>query len=201
MYRISWLLVFSVCSSAFGTPVLDFNPQTGGTGRNNDQTVGWSFSVLDTLTVTDLAWFDQDQDGLSTAHAVAIWDTNGSLLTQATIPAGQNATLDGIWRLVPITPIQLFSGNDYVVGGLNTELSTDRLAAGITSPTVDSRIIYGGELFSDFTTSLIPPDVFSNVSGGFFGPSFFVASIPEPATWLLLSSAYVAIFIYNRRGF
>ena len=70
------LIVFPTKAGA-----LTFNPATGGTGANNDQSVGWQFNVLNSVTVTDLEWFDPTGNGLSTAHTVGIWNPAGALLT------------------------------------------------------------------------------------------------------------------------
>jgi hypothetical protein len=45
--------------------LLTFNPATGGSGANQNQSVGWQFSVLSPITVTDLEWFDPIGTGLN----------------------------------------------------------------------------------------------------------------------------------------
>jgi hypothetical protein len=113
--------------------VLTFNPATGGTGSNQNQSVGWQFNVLSPLTVTDLEWFDPNGPngaGLSTAHTVGIWNPAGTLLTSILIPAGTAAPLDGLFRFETVAPVSLAVGNGYVVGGENFATNTDRLACG-----------------------------------------------------------------------
>ena len=113
--------------------VITFNPATGGTGANQDQSVGWQFNVLSSVTVTDLEWFDPHGvggAGLSTAHTVGIWSPTGALLTSIVIPAGVAAPLDGMFRFETVAPVNLPVGNGYVVGGQNFAANTDRLACG-----------------------------------------------------------------------
>jgi hypothetical protein len=185
--------------------ILNFDPTTGNTGFNNDQSVGWQFDVLSPLTVTNLLWFDQDLDGLNTAHTVGIWDGAGTLLGSATIPSGTGATLDGIWRSVAVTPFNLAVGSGYIVGGTNLSNSTDRLAANV-SQIVDARISFVDATFSNLTAPnvLVRPTSFSTATTGFYGPSFAVNDVngvPEPSTiaiWSLLG--FVGAAVRRRKG-
>src|ERR1700730_14870335 len=110
-----YVLSFAVCMTfTASASVITFNPATGGTAANADQTVGWQFNVLSPLTATGLEWYDAAGTGLSTAHTVGIWSPAGTLLTSILIPAGVAAPLDGMFRFQSIAPINLPVGNGYI---------------------------------------------------------------------------------------
>jgi hypothetical protein len=167
--------------------VLTFNPATGGTGANQDQSVGWQFNVLSPLTVTDLEWFDPNGPagaGLSTAHTVGIWNPAGALLTSVVIPAGVAAPLDGMFRFETVAPVNLPVGNGYVVGGQNFAANTDRLACGsggdcdgLLVQTLDPNLAFVNATFSG-AGGFQEPTLFSIAHEGFYGPSFSV--VPGP---------------------
>jgi len=191
---------FLCTARAFAGPVVNFDPGVGGTGINSNQTLGWSFDVLDPVTVTDLAWFDQDADGLSMAHSVGIWNPSGQLVVSTLIPAGTAAALDGIWRVVPVQYITLPVGNGYTAGGLNYATSTDRVAGGYLNHVLDQRIAYGESRYSPFGGQLQRPTLPSAGFQGLYGPGFNVIPVPEPAT-LALTLPLAAFFLRcrNRR--
>ena len=172
--------------------VITFNPATGGTAANGDQTVGWQFNVLSPLTVTGLEWYDAAGTGLNTAHTVGIWSPAGSLLTSTLVPAGAAAPLDGMFRFESIAPVNLPVGNGYIVGGQNFAASTDLLACGSGGPcdgplvqTVDPRVAFVNATFSN-PGGFTEPTFFSIAHEGFFGPSFS-AVVPEPSSMVLLA--------------
>ncbi len=81
---------------------------------------GWMFQLTAPVTVTGLAWYDQNPAGLSHAHEVGIWGyppgaTNAVLLLSLTIPAGTNAILfNGAWRKVDLAaPVVLPGSSAY----------------------------------------------------------------------------------------
>lgn len=177
-------LVASFAASAAADPVLSFDPTTGTSGNNATQSVGWQFNVLESITVVGLGWYDQGADGLSVAYEVGIWAPDGTLLASVIVPSGTSAPFDGQFRTVAIAPLVLGVGAGYIVGGLNSEASTDRLAANVAQ-TLDSRIVYVDATYSALDTVLVRPDQFSAADTGFYGPSFSVAPVPEPASLAL----------------
>lgn len=173
-------------SSSMAGPVLDFDQSLGGTGLNRDQTVGWEFNVVEPVAVTHLAWFDQDQNGLSSSHRVGLWDPDGSLVAESEVSSGTSSPLDGIWRIMDVADVVLPAADGYVIGGTNTASSTDRLVAGLFDISLDARIEHVETRYSDFGTELMLPPLSSVAVVGFYGPGFNVAPIPEPNTLLLL---------------
>ena len=69
------LMYFALAVEALATPALTFNAAGASSGNENDQTVGWTFNVLSTTTVTGLGWYDPSGAGVSLAHMVGIWDS------------------------------------------------------------------------------------------------------------------------------
>jgi len=201
------IVVLSLNALAFASyaAVLTFNEATGGSGANQNQSVGWQFNVLSPITVGDLEWYDPTRNGLSTQHMVGIWNSGGTLLTSALIPAGAVAGLDGMFRFVLVTPITLAVGNGYIVGGENFSTNTDRLACGsggscdgLLSQTLDPRLAFVNATFSDIGSGFVAPTQFSVAHEGFYGPSFSAAAVPEPSSMLLLVTAVLGVLISYR---
>ena len=164
-------LALAVPSLAGGN-ALEYDVQSGIAGIQNNQSVGWQFDVLETITVQALTWTDEDLDGLSHAHETGIWDSAGNLLASVVIPAGTDAPLRGIWRSVAIEPIELAPGESYTVGGLNNAQSTDRLALNVNLTFVNAAIDVGDALFAPINGGFQRPTSVSGAFNGFYGPSF-----------------------------
>lgn len=175
-------------------PVLTFNPSTGSSGTNNNQSVGWQFNVTSTITITGLGWYDDGGNGLATGHTVGIWNPAGALITSVFVPAGTVAALDGQFRTIFFAPIVLNVGSGYIVGGENFVTNPERLAFNV-SQTLDPRIAYVDATFSALGSGFVRPTQFSTATTGFYGPSFSIAgssaAIPEPATIMLLGTGLV----------
>ncbi len=58
-------------------------------------TVGWSFTVNNSIQVTALGFFDMGLDGLGEQHLIGIWDENEDLLVQAGVSLGCDNHLKG----------------------------------------------------------------------------------------------------------
>jgi hypothetical protein len=194
-------LVVGAAGQARASLALTFVESTGTSGANQNQSVGWQFDVLSQITVTGLAWYDEGQDGLFLSHTVGIWNPSGNLLVSVTVPAGTTAPLDGIFRVQAVTPITLQPGTGYIVGGENFSANTERLADNVVQ-SVDPRINYVHATFSNFSSGLTRPTLFSTAFNGFYGVNFQLepsAAVPEPST--LVSATFVALMFaaYARR--
>jgi hypothetical protein len=165
----------SATSYVSATPIVTFDEGTGTSGANQNQSVGWQFNVLSSITVNGLSWFDQGANGLFMAHTVGIWDSSGTLLASVLVPAGTGAALDGQFRTVSISDLVLTPGNGYIVGGQNFSSNTERLAANVAQ-VVDSRISYVDATFSNLNGIFERPTQFSTATTGFYGPSFSVVA-------------------------
>ncbi len=85
----------------------------------SDVTFGTWFTVGDaSLTVTELAYADWNNDGLETSHQVGIWDSAGTLIGSVVVPSGTTAELRDGWRWAELdTAITLDANTKYVIGG------------------------------------------------------------------------------------
>ena len=208
IFQFAALTVFLSVSVPALASVVTFDPRTGGTGTNNNQSVGWQFDVLNPITVDALEWYDPTGNGLSTAHTVGIWDASGVLLTSALIPAGATAPLDGLFfRSVAITPVSLLVGNGYIIGGENLAANADRLACscglgGEGTPlqqTVDTRLAFVNATSSELGAGFTRPSFLSTSREGFYGPNFSAAAaVPEPSSVALLSLGVATLIVFWR---
>lgn len=82
-------------------------------------TLGYSFQVNTAITVTALAVFDADADGLNVSHDVGIWNASGNLLASTTVAAGAVDPILGGYRYAAISGLPLTAGNIYYVGAVN----------------------------------------------------------------------------------
>jgi hypothetical protein len=151
---------------------IDFIPGSGKCGGNSTQSVGWQFDVLNDTTVTAMAWFDDDGTGLALPHEVGIFDPVGNLIatTHLIIPAGAVAALDGIWRVVDITPTTLPTGNGYIVGGYNGVHR--KCLSGDVVQTVHPDLDFFDATYSLFGPSFERPTRRSSATNGFYGVGF-----------------------------
>ena len=139
-------------------------------------TIGWSFTVgAQNITVSALGFFDQDGDGLNTAHEVAIWTTAGSLLGSETVQSGTASNLVNGFRFEPLgSALVLLAGQSYVVGSHITLSSSDVFWAGTTA-TYAPEITYGTgrDIDQPFNQGFaFPSRTRADITGGFFGPNF-----------------------------
>lgn len=198
MKKLSILtLALAVSVSAHAFNAVDFDPNSGSTGANSDQSVGWQFDVINSITVTHLTWFDQDLDGLSNRHEIGIWDSSGTLLVSGIMPSGTSAALDGIWRTLDVTDTVLGPGKGYIVGGFNGGDATDRLAFNVNQ-TVNPNISFVDATFSDINGVFERPTNFSSADTGFYGPSF--QAVPEPVSMIALGVGLAALAKKRRRN-
>ncbi|WP_309712591.1 DUF4082 domain-containing protein [Armatimonas sp.] len=173
-------------------------------------TVGYTFTVgASAISVTDLGFWDQDQDGLFLSHPITIWNGSGTSLGTATVPSGTGATLDNAYRYVSLggSPIALAAGQTYTIGAFfpnpgfpnPSDNSPDSISGG--SITAASGIALGAARFNPFN-AFPTGDIVG--TGQYMAPNFkFTASgggaAPEPGTLALLALGGVAVLAKRRR--
>jgi hypothetical protein len=197
---MKWMLVAAGVASLAGSavaqiPALTFTPGSGTLAASQNQSVGWEFNVTGNVTVTHLAWYDRDNDGLTTSHTVGLWDPSGTLLSSAIIPAGTAAPLVAGWRIVPVTPFTLGPGVGYIVGGENFT-GSDPLVSNVSGQATIPQISYVDATFSPLNAGFTRPTARSVAVTGFYGPGFF---IPSPAGLAVLGLAALGA-AHRRRG-
>jgi hypothetical protein len=175
------------------TPALTFTTSPTSSGGF---VLGWQFSVKPaaSVIVSALGYYDFNQDGLSQAHTVGIYDSVGTLLVSAVVPTGTAGTLVNQYRYISITPFTLAAGGAYTIEGTNTGTG-DRWAFGDgteTGLTVNSNLTKaatnaavfannGGATLVFTTTKPNSPTGYSFLGGPNFQISGTIPSgVPEP---------------------
>ncbi len=182
-------------------------PDIGGFQNSNyggNITLGWGFTLANTVTVTDLGYFDGN-GGLTDPHPVGIWNSIGSLLAEAIVPSGATAALVSGFRFVSIVPVVLDPGA-YSIGAYANDTSPDEFRFEVPSLITIAGLSFGPANLYSKADSLTRPttkaDAFSQ--DGYFGPNFEVGSptsVPEPAgvgASLIGLMAIVLVFRFRR---
>ena len=215
-----------VCSSlrACGAsgPIVDADSSQSWNEMHGNGMVGWTFNLLQPLTITGVGWYDDGQDGLSRAFQVGLWqDLTGSFAPGSTptqllgtsadgmnIPGGTTATLQGSWRVVPLSsPLNLPAGN-YELGGLDTATTPDTikyvLAGGMYPyPPAQPGLTIGAFFYASPsapspTFQVTYSDRFYLAYGLELGPMLFT-SVPEPGAFVLVGLGSVMALLLRRR--
>jgi hypothetical protein len=176
------------------TPALSF---TGGALLGPMAgTYGWTFTVSTPVVVDNLGYFDFGGNGLSVAHDVGIWDSSGTLLDSATVPAGTAGSLQDGFRYTA-APALLLPIGIYTIGGFDPE-SADAITLGAIITTAPG-ITYGASRSIGGASLTFPTgDVHAN-GNSYFGPNFTFVAVPEPATSALLLLGGMAACLARRR--
>lgn len=196
------LTLYLPAARAQYTPALQFSGQSGN-GTEATSTRGYSFDVTDPngILVTALSFYDAGANGLSESHGVGLWNASGTLLASTTVPAGTAAPLDssGLFRFVPITPINLPQGANYAVGAVFQNGSLDTQAIFWTAQTTAPGVQYDQIRFINNAVSTLtfPTDTLAGT--GLPGGSFNLSTVPEPSAAALLGVAFFALLTSRRR--
>ena len=145
--------------------------------KQGDGTVGWQFDVLSDLILTDLGVFDDHGDGLIEPHAVGLWDVDGTLVVQTTVPTGAEAILRDGFRYVPVEPTDLKAGQSYIVGAHYRQSTPDLFPTRTGTITTHDDITYVAERKDVGSQAFGFPEVLGASSGNFFGPNFLVQGV------------------------
>lgn len=201
-HRAVWVLV---CAVGMIAPAAQAAPAWTLTGPSNANTpglnvVGISFTVNESITVTDLGWYDNPLTdvGLEVSHDMAIYDaTTRDMLASATVPSGTSGPVSENFYYVPVTPILLEPGNTYIVAGYTNAGDAPRNVTPGSSMFENSSLqtlAWVGE----FTVNELEfPDVSVSPDTRQMGPNFLF--VPEPGALALLGLGGL-IVATRRRG-
>ena len=163
-------------------------------------TYGWAFTLSGPVLVTDLGFWDEDNNGLSNDHNVTIWDnTTMSVMAQANVTSA-GTLVDG-FRYVSLPVPVLLPLGDYTIAAFNhgPNLVPDNLRQNAATITTAAGVTYNGSRETVGDSS--QPGDLGNKSNSYFGPNFQftpVRSVPDAGSALmLLAFSAVAIFGLN----
>lgn len=181
-----------------GTVAFDIS---GGT-RNitSEATLGYEFTVNSATTVTDLGYFDLNNDGLAGPHTVGIWDSLGTLLTSTTLAAGTGTLLDG-FRYKTLSIALTLTAGTFRIGATNGSFGLDGGYAQSTSVTNNTSLVTHGTSYVTFGSGLNRPTTTFGDGGAYFGPNMIVApaAVPVPAALPLLLAGLGGLAFMGRR--
>jgi len=196
MFGLALAGLLGTSSAQAGEIALNFDNTTGQQLGNPAFTLGWSFTVVDTINLVGLGVFDDSQDGLADSHEVGLWDSGGNLLVSTTVASGTSSSLTDKFRFESVTTTTLLAGQTYYIGGLWLTGNDNILFPGdaINQVTI-AEILFGQSQFAGGGTLAFPG---SSIGGnGYYGPNFLV---PEPTTMLLFGVGAASLAIRRRRA-
>lgn len=188
-------LVFGGVASAGSIAITSMGPN--GSWGWPGATIGYSFSVSQSISVTDLGVWDENANGLAESHQVGIFTTGGALLVSTTVTSAD--TLLNSFRYHSIAPYALGPGT-YVMGAYFAGWGDTGAAAATitTSPEItfiDNLYLYG----SGFT---LPTVHWSGFDAGNIGPNFIyqTSQVPEPVSLALLGLGLAGLGFRRRKN-
>jgi hypothetical protein len=161
-------------------------------------TIGDQFFVNQPITVTNLGAYSIS--GLAQAYEVGLWDSSGSLLASANVPA---TTLSNQFVYVPITPVLLPGNQPYHIGEL-----VNSAATWLSNPVVTSlpQITFQSGLFDETNSSVLTDPLAPTVGfGGSLGPTFEYTFVPlptptpEPGTGSVIAVTALIVLILRQQ--
>ena len=180
----AWMLV-ALClvtaGAARATPAIQTANNNGRAvnatdfaGASLNANVGWDFTTgAAPLVVGKLGLYDHNGDGLSAAHQVGLWKSDGTLVASATVPAGTASTLTNSYRFVAITPVTLAANTSYTIGALFPRGDADQFLVDSSQTFADGLTYNASVQLLSANSSLARPT--TNRGGhdqGIFGPNF-----------------------------
>ncbi|MFZ9752546.1 MAG: hypothetical protein ACO3B3_03185 [Cyanobium sp.] len=145
--------------------------------------LGYSFSLNQSQTITALGFYDASEDGLLSSHGIGLYEaTSQTLLASATVPAGSDSWLQNGFRWVPIPSLSLLSGS-YVIAATSSgdpALFDPFLYETTAVDGIDGLVIGTSLSESGSGTVVAFPSQDEGLAQGFFGPAYAIAGTPGP---------------------
>ena len=170
-------------------------------------TIGWSFSLAGSQTLTYLGLYNTD---LNQPTTVGLWNSSGTLLSSATFDVSnplvdQDDIANSGFLWLQVSSLNLGAGQ-YTIGAFapaDPNLGSRFGVYGVTASNVSGLNIVKSSLVSFASSIDKPTNDFSGVyASGFFGPNLRFADsapIPVPAAFWLLGSGLVGLFGISKR--
>lgn len=187
-------------------PAVAFTPGSGSTG-NNQNSIGWAFSVNKDIAVTKLGFLNGTLIGgvAGKTHSVGLFDEATQQLI-ASVEVANSATDDAEQFIYAdlTSPVRLEKGKHYVIAGVTNGDPWIYNVAGLAHSSeiaMDAAVArYLNQDASD-TQLRFPVNQFdaAGVQTGFFGPNFRYVALPEPNAMALLATGALALGYYARR--
>ncbi len=155
-------------------PVPAFSPASLSTSSATNYTWGTYFYVSQTCVVEQLGAFDAGRNGLSGSFPVALWNSSGTLLAQATVT--NSATLVGDFRYVPLADRVVLTPGYYTIGAYIS--GSDPYIAYAGSLPTDSRIILQNSSYVN-SSSLTYPNNYNGYAGYNMLANMLLSAIPN----------------------
>ena len=170
---------------------------------NTDQLWGWRFGLNSAINVTSLGVYDQNADGLSMAHGVAIFRlSDNALMASAQVGSGKAGTLDtGNFRYTSLDDsVALVAGEIYTI--VMQEFGS---VYGIDPQYFNAKQVFTADAVQYLGADValgsgldVPEGGFTHVPGGsFIGPNFQFdtdsSRVPEPGTFALVLAALAVL--------
>ena len=172
---------------------------------NGPFVLGWSFQVLNPITVTALAVYENNGAGIAEEHDVGIWNSAGTLVEGTFVEPGDPNVFDQLgqqeWVTFANSPTTLYPGT-YTIGAVWLD-GTDALifpgtpGLNVNGPSIrfiQNEYAVGTDLNTEPTNT-------TGDLNSYFGPNFTYvpATVPEPGTLLLLGSGLLGAVGVMRR--
>lgn len=147
---------------------------------------GWEFEAKADLVVTHLGIYDDKSDGLAQGHAVAIWDIKDAAkpVAEQTVPAGEEAALAGVFRMMPVERVRLEKGKRYAIVAhydepLDSAVSMDNPSS-LTVKFADHLEVIGRRYTFPHKGMAFPEQLAANVDSASLGPTLRYEVSDEP---------------------
>ena len=210
MRKIIFSFVLLACVSSFAkASVIGLDIESDGskvTPKSGSFTLGWKFSLSESVVLTALGTWDQGADGLNESQQVGLWGKNEdneawNLLKDVVVDnsaiSEASASNEGQWLFANVEETLLKAG-EYVIGAHNNGNSGDAWQQGDTGISTDSRLTW-------IESRNFGPGSFefpNKVSSGtqFFGPNlmFKSVSVPEPGTLGLFIASLTGLWLARK---